>query len=106
MTGNTPSKEDTGLSLNYSIAKTINGRVVRPDGTPVFTRFYVQDISQTPPQLVATYQNNADGHYSFKLYIGQWRIVPVSADFQFEPRAREYDTRLLLMGQRVQEVAN
>ena len=83
-----------GLSVVYPVVKKISGRVARVDGSPVDTRFYVQDISQTPPVLVATYINDMDGFYGFELGIGQWRVVPISSDFKFEPRAREYDVRL------------
>lgn len=98
--GSELSRATEGSVLNYSLSKTISGRVVRADGSAVKTRFYVQDISQSPPQLVATYESDADGSYAFQLDIGQWRVVPVSAEFRFQPRAREYDTRLNLMGRR------
>ncbi len=83
-----------GLSVIYPVTKKVSGRVALVDGSPVETRFYVQDISQTPPVLVATYHNNTEGFYDFDLGIGQWRVVPISSEFKFEPRAREYDVRL------------
>ena len=83
----------------YPVVKKISGRVARADGSPVKTRFYVQDISQTPPVLVTTHINDADGFYNFDLGVGQWRVVPISSEFKFEPRAREYDVRLQFLRQ-------
>ena len=93
------SYSKAGLSVVYPVVKKISGRVARVDGSPVETRFYVQDISQTPPVLVATHVNDSDGFYDFELGIGQWRVVPISSEFKFEPRAREYDVRLQLLRQ-------
>ena len=94
---NSPSK--AGLSIVYPVVKKISGRVARVDGSPVETRFYVQDISQTPPVLVTTHINDADGFYDFDLGVGQWRVVPISSEFKFEPRAREYNIRLQALRQ-------
>lgn len=88
-----------GLSVIYPLDKKISGRVTRADGTPVEVRFYIQDLLQNPPVMVATHINDADGFYHFELGVGYWRVVPISAEFKFEPRAREYDVRLQALRQ-------
>jgi hypothetical protein len=84
-----------GLRLNYFSKMKISGVVKYADGTPVAAQFYIQDLSKTPPQLIATYNTNADGSYEFHLDMGRWRIVPVSSSYKFEPKSRDYDVSLV-----------